>query len=242
MSSSFNMDDSSAVAWGIVGLGDVTLKRSGPAFYKCDNSELAAVMRRTPGMALAWVEQQRPNLSNDCKGYDNLEDFLKCPGLTAVYVATPPGAHLQVAKQVADAGLPVYVEKPVGRCAWETLQMVNLFESKGLPFYTAYISRAYERTYAVKQLLQEGTIGDKVTSVQYTLRGMGGARGVQTDKLPWRLDASQSGGGLIMDVGCHNIDRIDYLFGPLVNVDGRASNKNSASQKSRRSCGNPREY
>ena len=40
--------------------------------------------------------------------------------------------------------------------------------------------------------------------------------------MPWRLDASQSGGGLIMDVGCHVIDRIDYLCGPMENVKGFA--------------------
>lgn len=227
--------DTTVVSWGIVGLGNVTLSKSGPAFYKCDNSELVAVMRRTPGAAQAWVLDQQPNFPNNknqkCKGYDNLQEFLKHDGLNAVYVATPPGAHLQVAKHIANAGLAVYIEKPVGRCAWETKEMATLFASKGLPFYTAYISRAYERTLALKELLQQGAIGDKVTFVQYTLCGMGGARGMQsTNKFPWRLDAAQSGGGLIMDVGCHIIDRIDYLFGPLVNVKGKAVNRNSPFQ------------
>jgi predicted dehydrogenase len=136
-----------------------------------------------------------------------------------------------VAKQVADAGLVAYVEKPVGRCAWETQTMSDLFASKNILFYTAYISRAYPRTTTVRDLLREGAIGDGVTSIKYRLKGMGGARGMQaTDKLPWRLDAGQSGGGLIMDVGCHVIDRIDYLFGPLVNVKGQALNKNSPYQ------------
>jgi len=229
-SSNNNTPTDRVVKWGIVGLGDVTLKKSGPAFYKCDNSQLVAVMRRTPGMAQAWVKDQQSHLENECVGYDNLEAFLQHPGLTAVYVATPPGAHLSIAKQVAALGLPVYVEKSVGRCAWETQEMVNLFQSKNVPFYTTYISRAYERTRAIRRLLQEGVVGDRVTSIKYTLRGMGGARGMQTDQLPWRLEAAQSGGGLIMDVGCHVIDRIDYLFGPLVNVRGEAVNKNSPYQ------------
>lgn len=216
------------VQWGIVGLGDVTLQKSGPAFYKSRGAELVAVMRRTPGMASAWVEQQ--NIMN-CSGYDNLEQFLKHPGLNAVYVATPPGSHLQVCREVADANLPAYVEKPVGRCAWETQEISRLFEEKGLALYTAYISRAYERTQAVRTLLQQGVVGERVISVTYVLRGMGGARGMQeAPTLPWRLEASQAGGGLIMDVGCHVLDRIDYLLGPLIKVEGKAENRNSPHQ------------
>uniref|UniRef100_A0A7S1BQN8 GFO/IDH/MocA-like oxidoreductase domain-containing protein n=1 Tax=Corethron hystrix TaxID=216773 RepID=A0A7S1BQN8_9STRA len=62
---------------------------------------------------------------------------------------------------------------------------------------------------------------------------MGGIRGLDDDgkvDLPWRLVAEQAGGGLIMDVGCHVIDRIDYLCGPLVNVSGAAKKYNSPSQ------------
>eukprot|EP00957_Ditylum_brightwellii_P035998 2727161-Ditylum_brightwellii.AAC.1 len=56
---------------------------------------------------------------------------------------------------------------------------------------------------------------------------MGGARGMDDDNdaVPWRLDARKSGGGLIMDVGCHVIDRIDYLFGPLKDVKGGAKRR-----------------
>ena len=80
-------------------------------------------------------------------------------------------------------------------------------------------------------MLAEGAIGDRVTSVTYTLRGQGGARGMEGAALPWRLDAAQSGGGLVMDVGCHVIDRIDYLLGPLSGVTGSASNRNSPNQQ-----------
>jgi predicted dehydrogenase len=226
---SISSNSNTVVQWGIVGLGDVTLKKSGPAFYKCSGAKLVAVMRRTPGMAQAWVEGQ--NLTN-CLGYDSLKQFLQHPGVSAVYVATPPGAHLQVCRAVAEAGFPAYVEKPVGRCAWETQKISNLFESKGLPLYTAYISRAYERTQAVRTLLQQGVVGERVISVKYVLRGMGGARGMQaSDTLPWRLDASRAGGGLIMDVGCHVIDRIDYVLGPLIKVEGMAENRNSPYQE-----------
>lgn len=104
----------------------------------------------------------------------------------------------------------------MGRCAAETQAIADLTKISGKPVYTAYISRAYDRTQALVQYLKNGVIGDCVTRVEYNLVGTGGARGMETKQdLPWRLIASEAGGGLIMDLGCHIIDRIDYVCGPF---------------------------
>eukprot|EP00536_Pseudo-nitzschia_multiseries_P006092 jgi/Psemu1/296124/fgenesh1_pm.125_\ len=239
MPSSNNEEEPTTIRWGIVGLGDVTQVKSGPPFWKCEGSELVAVMRRTPGKAAEFAARvptsnrksnSNSNSNSRCVGYDDLDRFLEHPGLEAVYVCTRPGTHASIARKVADAGLACYIEKPVGRCAAETRELAELFDRKALPFYTAYISRAYERTRTVKQLIASGALGDKLVSITYRLRGTGGARDMSTKELPWRLDASQSGGGLIMDVGCHVIDRIDYLCGPLQDVKGSAEHKRSGNE------------
>lgn len=242
----------STIKWGIVGLGDVVQKKSGPPFWKCTGSELIAVMRRTPGKAAEFAKHRVPSSMN-CIGYDNLDEMLyrhrhrhehssseqqeekgeenHLRSLDAIYVSTRPGTHVEICQKVADAGLACYVEKPVGRCGKETEAIVTMFQKANIPLYTAYISRAYDRTQTVRKLLQDGILGTSIIDISYTLIGTGGARGMDvTDKnqsLPWRLDVSQSGGGLIMDVGCHILDRIDYLCGPLVNVIGTAENRNS---------------
>jgi len=220
---SSNKQTNESIRWGIIGLGDVCQVKSGPPFYKCDGSELVAVMRRTPGKAEEFAAKVP---GGECVGYQDIDTFLKHPGLDAVYVSTRPGTHLEICQKVAKAGKACYVEKPVGRCADETEEITKLFREAGMPLYTAYISRAYEKTQTIKRLMKEGAIGDRVIKVTYKLVGNGGARDMDGD-LPWRLDAEQSGGGLIMDVGCHVIDRIDYLCGPLQNVMGEAQNKNS---------------
>lgn len=219
--------DSSVIRWGIVGLGDVCQKKSGPAFWKCHGSELVAVMRRSSGKAAAFAKNVP---GGKCVGYDTLEEFLQHHTMDAVYVATRPGTHLEICRKVAAAGKACYVEKPVGRCAEETKQIAKFFKDAGLPLYTAYISRAYDRTQVIRQLLKEGAIGDRLTKVSYKLIGTGGARDMDGDELPWRLDAKQSGGGLVMDVGCHVVDRIDFICGPLENVKGKAENRNSPKQ------------
>jgi len=223
--------------WGIVGLGDVCQKKSGPAFYKCQRSALVAVMRRTPGKAAAFAahvpsqiilsEKTHKQQTLSCVGYDDLDSFLNHSQMDAVYVSTRPGTHLEICQKVAMAGKACYVEKPVGRCAEETKQIVEFFEKANVPLYTAYISRAYDRTQAIRKLLKDGILGETLTSISYNLIGSGGARGMEGMELPWRLDTKQSGGGLIMDVGCHILDRIDYLCGPLIHVQGAAKNKYS---------------
>ena len=203
--------------------------KSGPPFYKCENSELVAVMRRSPGKAKEFATTVP---GRNCVGYDNLDDFLRHPDLDAVYVSTRPGTHYEICQAVANAGLACYVEKPVGRCSEETKQIVQLFESKQVPLYTAYISRAYTRTQTLRSLLfEEHVIGSTIESISYELIGTGGARDMDVAKgdLPWRLQVQQSGGGLIMDVGCHIIDRIEYIANnsPLINIKGTAENRNS---------------
>lgn len=171
-------------------------------------------MRRTPGKAAAFAAEVPNSSGTPCVGYETLGEFLKHPYLDAVYICTRPGTNLEIGKQVAAAGKACYVEKPVGRCAEETIQLDEVFRAAGLPLYSAYISRAYERTQALKRLLTEGSIGEKLERVQYTLRGSGGARGIDGQgDLPWRLDPESSSGGLFLDVGCHILDRLDYLLG-----------------------------
>lgn len=211
------------VRWGIIGLGDVCKIKSGPPFYKCKGSELVAVMRRTPGKAKEFAAKVP---GGKCIGYENLDEFLQHPGLDAVYVSTRPGTHLDICREVAKAGKACYVEKPVGRCAEETEEITSIFRNANLPLYTAYISRAYEKTQAIRKLMEAGTIGDKITNITYKCVGQGGARDMEGE-LPWRLDAIQSGGGLVMDVGCHILDRIDYLCGPITKVNGEAKNMKS---------------
>eukprot|EP00593_Proboscia_inermis_P002568 CAMPEP_0171293848 /NCGR_PEP_ID=MMETSP0816-20121228/2204_1 /TAXON_ID=420281 /ORGANISM="Proboscia inermis, Strain CCAP1064/1" /LENGTH=345 /DNA_ID=CAMNT_0011765123 /DNA_START=152 /DNA_END=1189 /DNA_ORIENTATION=- len=184
-------------------------------------------MRRTKGAAESWAKNNVP-ADQKCKGYDEVDELLSDPRVTAVYISTPPGSHLEIAKRVALAGKPAYIEKPVGRCYKETSEIVELFRKSNVKCFTAYTSRAFERTSAVVKILTEGAIGERVTSISYTCRGSGLVRGLDSEsQIPWRLDASQSGGGLVMDIGCHLLDRIDYIFGPLIDVVGEAKNCSS---------------
>ncbi|TFG49989.1 MAG: Gfo/Idh/MocA family oxidoreductase, partial [Candidatus Brocadiia bacterium] len=76
------------IRWGMIGCGSVTEVKSGPAFYKADNSQLVAVMRRDAQKAKDYAARH-----NVLKWYDDADKLLNDPDIDAVYIATPPSSH-----------------------------------------------------------------------------------------------------------------------------------------------------
>ncbi len=204
------------IRWGIVGCGNVTEVKSGPAFRKARGSQLVAVMRRDGSLAQQYAERHGVP-----RWYDDVDALVGDPAVDAVYVATPVGSHAEIARKVADARKPAYVEKPMARHAPECEAMVDAFARAGVPLFVAYYRRKLPRFTRVATLLAQGAIGE-LTGVRYHY---GSASHLKpTTPLPWRLDASQSGGGLFLDLGCHALDILDFLLGPLHDVHGVARN------------------
>src|SRR5438045_258327 len=86
------------IRWGIIGWGDVTEVKSGPALARARNSALVAVMRRTGSLAQDYARRH-----NIPRWYDDADALIRDPEVDAVYVATPPGSHLEYALKVAAA-------------------------------------------------------------------------------------------------------------------------------------------
>src|SRR5262245_32182909 len=128
------------IGWGIIGCGDVTEVKSGPGFQQTPGSRLVAVMRRNSALAEDFARRH-----NVPYWHDNAASVIHHPEVTAVYIATPPGSHLEYALEVCAAGKPAYVEKPMARNDTECRQMVEAFAEARLPLFVAYYRRAQER-------------------------------------------------------------------------------------------------
>lgn len=205
------------IGWGIIGCGDVCEVKSGPAFQQARGSELVAVMRRDGELAADFARRHDVPFSSD-----DASQIIGHPDVNAVYIATPPGSHLQYALQVAAAGKPCYVEKPLARSAAESLQMCEAFERAGVPLYVAFYRRGMARFQTAKRLIDQGALGT-LTSVSYRYLGRRDEK-LDAANLPWRLRAQDAGAGLFYDLGSHLLDAFDFLFGPLQNVRGVAVN------------------
>ena len=76
------------VVWGMIGCGDVTEKKTGPALYKSSGSVLKGVYNRTTAKAEDWVKRHEHG-----EVYETLEALLADEEINAVYIATPPDSH-----------------------------------------------------------------------------------------------------------------------------------------------------
>jgi predicted dehydrogenase len=200
------------VRWGIIGCGDVTERKSGPGFGRAEHSALVAVMRRDGAKAADYAKRHGVP-----RWYDDAEKLIRDPEVDAVYVATPPGAHLEYALRVAAAGKPCYVEKPMARAHGECERMIAAFEAARLPLFVAYYRRALPRFVRVKELLDGGAIG-RVTGCRYRMSRLF----FPNPEPQWRLDPAQSGGGIFLDIGSHVLDLLDHLLGEFVEYGGSA--------------------
>jgi predicted dehydrogenase len=203
------------IRWGIVGCGDVTEIKSGPGFQKAEGSALVAVMRRDGEKARDYARRHGVP-----RAYDRADDLIQDAEVDAVYIATPPSSHLELARRVAAAGKPCLVEKPMALNHAECVEMIGAFQSRGVPLWVAYYRRALRRFLTVRDRLRAGAIG-RVTSVhvQVTAPLLTGP-----DATNWRIDPSISGAGLFFDLGSHCFDLLDFLVGRIIRVEGHSIN------------------
>ncbi len=208
------------VRWGIIGCGDVTEIKSGPALQQAAGSELVAVMRRNGALAEDYAARH-----GVAKSYDDADALIADPDVTAIYVATPPGSHHEYARKACASGKPAYVEKPMARNHAECAEMAGQFRDNQLKLFVAYYRRALPRFQKTKELIDSGRIG---TISNVTYRYEEPLRQQDLAELPWRYEAEHAGGGLFFDLGSHVLDILDYLLSPLAEVAGIASNRAAA--------------
>ena len=199
------------INWGIIGCGKVTEVKSGPAFNKIKDSKLIAVMRRDAGLAEDYARRH-----NVPKFYSKASDLINDSDINAVYIATPPGSHAEYAIEAIKARKPVYIEKPMARNYTECLKINKEAAKYRVPVFVAYYRRALPGFLRVKDMIDSGAIG-KVLSVMIQLFKFPSAD-EKAGKLPWRVEPEISGGGHFFDLASHQLDYLDFLFGPVQKV------------------------
>ena len=207
------------VNWGIIGCGDVCEVKSGPAFSKIPGSRLVAVMRRDAEKAKDFaVRHQVP------KSYGDATALINDSDVNAIYIATPPGSHEALAIEAMKAGKPVYIEKPVAMDPRSCRKMIEASVAYDVPATAAHYRRKLQLFGRVKSLIEQQAIG-KVRLIILNL--------LQAPKSPeqsdgtanWRIDPEVSGGGLLHDLGPHQLDILYWIFGAPESMKGHSINQ-----------------
>lgn len=204
--------------WGILGCGDVTEVKSGPAFRKVPNSNVVAVMRRNAAKAEDYAKRHAIG-----KWYTDADLLINDPEVDAVYVATPPLPHEDYTIQALRAGKPVYVEKPMAIDAAAAKRMAETAAQTGVKLSVAHYRRQQPLFLKIKSLLNEGAIGTPRLVNLFCLQPHRAPMITQTSDA-WRYNPEISGGGLFYDLAPHQLDLLLYFFGPPVQVSGIATN------------------
>ncbi len=208
-----------AIQWGMIGTGNVTERKSGPAFSKIPGSKLVAVGNRSPEKAEDYAKRHGIKTCHT----DPL-DVISNPEVDIVYIATPPQSHPDYALACIKAGKPVYIEKPMARTHEECVLINEAADKAGVPVYIAYYRRSLDYFLKVREILDQERIGKvlHINMLQYFA-----AREEDSDSSnpPWRVIPEISGGAYFHDVGCHALDIIFYLFGDPLHVTGQSMNR-----------------
>ncbi|MES2418681.1 MAG: Gfo/Idh/MocA family oxidoreductase [Bacteroidota bacterium] len=211
------------INWGIIGCGDVTELKSGPAFNKVANSKLVAVMRRNSAKAKDYAERHQVK-----KWYDNAQQLIDDPEVNAIYIATPPASHATYALAAIAAKKPVYVEKPMALNYEESLQMNLAAIENQVKLTVAHYRRAQPMFLKIKSLLDENSIGD-IRFVQLQLFQSPNNTLIANSEENWRIIPALSGGGLFHDLAPHQLDLMLYFFGKVKSSSGFSVNQTKSS-------------
>ena len=208
------------IKWGFIGCGEVTEKKSGPAFSEVEGSTVVAVMSRSEEKARSYAERHGIG-----RWYTDAQMLIDDPEVNAIYVATPPSSHATFAIMSMKAGKPVYVEKPLAASYDDCSRVNRISEQTGVPCFVAYYRRYLPYFQRVKQIVNQGTIG-QVINVQ--IRFAVPPRELDysnSENLPWRLQPDIAGGGYFYDLAPHQLDLLQEMFGVILDAHGIYANR-----------------
>ena len=208
------------INWGFIGCGEVTGKKSGPAFNEVEGSQVVAVMSRSENKARSYAERHHVR-----KWYTDASELIEDPDVNAVYIATPPSSHATFAIMAMRAGKPCYIEKPLAASYNDCIRINRISEQTGVPCFVAYYRRYLPYFQKVKEIIESGTIGN-VVNVQVRFSVPPRDLDFQNGKeMPWRLQPDIAGGGYFYDLAPHQIDLLQNLFGVITRAHGYPANR-----------------
>ncbi|MFC0775730.1 Gfo/Idh/MocA family protein [Terrimonas alba] len=208
------------IRWGIIGCGDVTEVKSGPAFNKVADSELIAVMRRNADRAEDYAKRHHVP-----KWYNDANKLINDPDINAIYVATPPSTHEEYAIAALRAGKPVYLEKPMTMNAASAENIARTIKETNGKLVVAHYRRGQPLFQKIKQLIDDKAIGETRLARLSLYKKSLSSQDMTVEKTAWRIDPAFAGGGLFHDLAPHQLDLLYYFFGAINKATGIASNQ-----------------
>lgn len=202
----------SEIGFAIIGCGMIA-RFHARALAEIPAARVAALVSRSGGNAA----QMKQELGLSCPVFATVEEAVQAPGVDAVIITTPSGAHLEPALVAAQAKKHVVVEKPLEITGERCQRIIDACDQHGVKLCTIFPSRFADSSQALKRIVESGRFG-RLTLGEASNKWWrsqayyddGGWKGT------WALD----GGGATMNQAIHNVDLLLWMMGNAVEVTG----------------------
>lgn len=198
--------------WGLIGCGDISRKRVAPALRDLPNCEFLAVNRARFDQAESFAREFGAR-----RWYRHWKELLSDPEIDAVYIATPVDQHAAQTMAAAEAGKHVLCEKPMALTVTECDRMIAAGRAQRVKLGVAYYRHFYPVVARIKEIIDSGEIGRPVMAQINAFEWFN-----PTPDHPryWFVKKAPAGGGPMFDFGCHRIEVLMNIFGPIDHIQG----------------------
>jgi predicted dehydrogenase len=204
------------VRWGLIGCGDIAAKRVAEALRRSAGSALVAVARARKELAADFAERHGAR-----RWHGDWKALLGDDEVDAVYIATPVHLHVEQAVAGARAGKHVLCEKPMALDVAGGERMLAEARAHGRRLGVAYYRHHYPVVARLRQLLASGELGEPVLAQVQAFEAFDVPR---DHPRAWFLRRADAGGGPMADFGCHRIEVLLDLLGPVAEAQGFPDN------------------
>ena len=204
------------LCWGLIGSGDISRKRIAPALKALEQCELLSVARANHTLAESFAQEFGAK-----RWYKNWQDLIMDDEIDVVYIATPVYLHAEQTIGAAKAGKHVLCEKPMSLNSKDCDRMIETCKKHNVTLGVAYYRHFYPVITRVKDIILSCEIGEPVIVEVQAFEWFDIKPG---EPRYWLLEKELSGGGPMMDFGCHRIEVLQHLFGNVKEMQSKLFN------------------
>jgi predicted dehydrogenase len=154
-----------------------------------------------------------------CDAAPGYEAMLEDRRVEAVINTTPNSVHLETTRAAAQAGKHVFLDKPIANTIADARALTACCRRAGVVLALGYQRRRESHFRWVRQQIDAGEFGRMVNAEANISRDRLG----KIDLTSWRYTAEGMPGGVMLQIGIHYTDVLEYLMGPIKAVSGRSA-------------------
>jgi predicted dehydrogenase len=181
------------------------------AIQRSDKIAISACYTRSPDKRAAFAAKY------GCRPSDSYEAILADPAIEAIVNTTPNDVHLETTAAAAAAGKHVFLDKPIANTVSDGRAITAVCANANVLLALGYQRRRENQFRWLRRQIDDGVFGKLVNAEANISRDRLG----KIDLSSWRYQAAGMPGGVMLQIGIHYADVLDYLLGPIKAVSGQ---------------------